>query len=107
MKSSKSRPGNPYLKGALGAAAMSCAQNPRTYYGARYRRTASRRGPKKANVAIQHSMLVAIWHMGTTGTLYDGPGADYFTRLNPGRAKKRAIHQLGSMGYRATLDNAS
>lgn len=41
VKSSKSRPGNPYLQGALGAAAMNCAQNPRTYYGARYRRIAS------------------------------------------------------------------
>lgn len=107
VKSSRSRPGNPYLQGALGAAAMACAQNPRTYYGARYRRIASRRGPKKANVAIQHSMLIAIWHMGTTGTLYDDPGADYFTRLHPNRAKKRAIHQLESMGYRVTLDNAS
>ncbi len=107
VKSSKSRPGNPYLQGALGAAAMACAQNPRTYYGARYRRIASRRGPKKANVAIQHSMLIAIWHMGTTGTLYDDPGADYFTRLNPGRAKNRAIHQLEAMGYRVTLDDAS
>lgn len=107
VKSSKSRPGNPYLQGALGAAAMACAQNQHTYYGARYRRIASRRGPQKANVAIQHSMLIAIWHMGTTGTLYDDPGADYYTRLHPGRAKKRAIHQLESMGYRVTLDNAS
>lgn len=107
VKSSRSRPGNPYLQGALGAAATACAQNPRTYYGARYRRIASRRGPKKANVAIQHSMLIAIWHMGTTGTLYDDPGADYFTRLHPDRARKRAIHQLEAMGYRVTLDNAS
>ena len=107
VKSSKTRPGNPYLQGALGTAAMSCAQNPRTYYGARYRRIASRRGPQKANVAIQHSMLTAIWHMGTTGTLYDDPGADYFTTLHPERAKNRAIHQLEAMGYRVTLDHAS
>ena len=107
VKSSKTRPGNPYLQGALGAAAMSCAQNPRTYYGARYRRIASRRGPQKANVALQHSMLTAIWHMGTTGTVYDDPGADYFTTLHPERAKNRAIHQLEAMGYRVTLDHAS
>lgn len=107
VKSSTTRPGNPYLQGALGAAAMSCAQNPRTYYGARYRRIASRRGPQKANVAIQHSMLTAIWHMGTTGTLYDDPGADYFTTLHPERAKNCAIHQLEAMGYRVTLDHAS
>lgn len=107
VKSSKTRPGNPYLQGALGAAAMACAQNPHTYLGARYRRIATRRGPQKANVAIQRSMLTAIWHMATTGTLYDDPGSDYFTRLHPDRAKNRAIHQLEAMGYRVTLDHAS
>jgi transposase len=61
VKSSRTRPGNPYPQGALGAAAMACAQNPHTYLGARYRRIAARRGPQKANVAIQHSMLIAIW----------------------------------------------
>ncbi len=86
---------------------MACAPNPRTYLGARYRRIASRRGPKKANVAIQRCMLNAIWHLGTTGTVYDDPGADYFTRLHPGRAKNRAIRQLEAMGYQVTLDNAS
>jgi len=50
VKSSRTRPGNPYLQGALGAAAMASSQNPRTYLGARYRRIAARRGPKKANV---------------------------------------------------------
>ncbi len=107
VKSSKTRPGNPYLQGALGAAAMACAQNPSTYLGARYRRIATRRGPQKANVAIQRSMLTVIWHMGTTGTIYDDPGADYFTRLNPDRARNRAIHQLQAMGYQVTLDTAS
>ncbi len=37
--------------------------------------------------------------MGTTGTLYDDPGADYFTKLHPERTKNRAIHQLEAMGY--------
>ena len=60
VKSTRTRPGNPYLQGALGAAAMACSQNPSTYLGARYRRIASRRGPMKANVAIQHSILIAI-----------------------------------------------
>lgn len=105
VKFSRSRPGSPYLQGALGAAAMSCAQNPRTYLGARYRRIATRRGPQKANVAVQHSMLIAIWHMGTIGAFYQDPGADYFTRLNPDRAKRRAIHQLEAMGYRVTIDD--
>ncbi len=107
VKSSKTRPCNPYLQGALGAAAMVCAAHPHTYLGAKYRRIATRRGPMKANVAIQHAMLTAIWHMGTTGELYSDPGADYFTRLHADRAKKRAIHQLEAMGYHVTLDQAS
>ena len=107
VKSSTTRPGNPYLQGALGAAAMSCAQNPHTYLGARYRRIAARRGPMKANVAIQHSMLIAIWHMGTTGALYDDPGADSFNQLHPDRTKQRAIAQLQALGYTVALDRAS
>ncbi len=63
--------------------------------------------PQKAIVAIQHAILIAIWHMGTTGALYDDPGADYFTRLHPDRAKNRAIHQLEAMGYHVTLTHAS
>jgi transposase len=104
VKSTRTRPGNPYLQGALGAAAMASAQNTNTYLGARYRRIASRRGPQKANVAIQHSMLIAIWHMGHTGELYNDPGADFFARLHPERAKQRALHQLEAMGYRVSLD---
>lgn len=107
VKSSRTRPGNPYLQGALGAAAMACAQNPRTYPGAKYRRIAARRGRQKANVAIQHAMLTAIWHIATTGTFYDDPGADYFTRLNPERARNRAIRQLQAMGYHITPEKAS
>jgi len=104
VKSTKTRPGNPYLQGALGAAAMALAKSPNTYLGARYRRIATRRGPMKANVAIQHKLLTTIWHMGTTGTLYEDPGADYFSRLHPERAKNRALHQLEAMGYEVTLD---
>ena len=85
---------------------MACAQNPGTYLGARYRRITARRGPQKANVAVQRSMLTAIWHMGTTGTLYQDLGDDYYTRLNPERAKNRAIAQLQAMGYHVTLKAA-
>ena len=67
---------------------MACSQNRDGYLGGRYRRIASRRGPLKANVAIQHSMLLAIWHMGTTGELYNDPGGDYFTRLHRPTAPK-------------------
>jgi len=107
IKSTHTRPGNPYLKGALGIAAMSAARANGTYYAAKYRRIAARRGPVKAIVAIEHAMLIAIWNMLATGTFYSDPGADFYTRLNPDKAKNRALDQLRKMGYEVTLNPAA
>lgn len=105
VKSTHTRPGDPYLKAALGIAAMSIARHSPTsgYLGAKYRRVASRRGPIKAIVAIEHAILIAAWNMITTDTTYHDPGADYFIRLNPAKARQRAINQLATMGYDVTL----
>ncbi len=104
IKSTKTRPGNPYLKGALGIAAMSAARSKGTYLSAKYRRIASRRGPMKAIVAVEHAMLIAIWNMLATGAFYCDPGDDFYARLNPDKAKNRAIDQLRKMGYDVTLN---
>jgi transposase len=106
VKSTRTRPGNSHLKGALGIAAMAASRSHDTYLSARYRRIASRRGPLKAVVALEHTMLIAVWHMARDGTLYDDPGGDFYTRLRPERAKQRAIKQLTTMGYRVTLEEA-
>jgi Transposase and inactivated derivatives len=105
IKSTHTRPGDPYLKGALGVAAMSIARHASTsgYLGAKYRRVASRRGPMKAIVAVEHAILIAVWNMITTDTTYHDPGADYFIRRNPAKARQRAIDQLAKMGYAVTL----
>jgi transposase len=104
IKSTHTRPGNPYLKGALGVAAMSAARSQGTYLSAKYRRIASRRGPVKAIVAIEHAMLIAIWNMLTNSTIYDDPGNDFYSRLKPDKAKNRAVDQLRQMGYEVTLE---
>ena len=104
VKSTHTRPGDPYLKGALGIAALAATRQKNTFYSARYRRLASRRGPLKALVAIEHSMLVAIWHMLQDGATYDDPGSDYYAKRDPDRAKKRALDQLRDLGYSVTLE---
>jgi Transposase and inactivated derivatives len=103
VKSTQTRPGNPYLKGALGIAAMSAAKGKDTYLAAKFRRIASRRGPMKAIVAVEHAILVAIWNMLTTGEFYQDPGGDFYVRRNPDKAKQRALAQLREMGYEVTL----
>jgi len=103
-KPTGTRPGNRYLKRALGTAALSVSRSQSTYLGAKYRRIKSRRGPMKALVAIQHSMLTAIWHMLTNGEIYTDPGPDYFIRQRPAQTQIRAIHQLEALGYTVTLE---
>jgi hypothetical protein len=103
VKSTHTRPANPYLKGALGVAAMAAARIKGTYLAAKHRRIATRRGPLKAVVAVEHAMLVAIWHMINDQAPYRDPGADYYTRLNPDKIKNRAIDQLTAIGYTVTL----
>jgi transposase len=104
VKSTKTRTGSPYLKGALGIAALSVARSNNTYFSAKYRRIASRRGPVKAIVAVEHAMLTAAWHLLVTGVLYQDPGADYFSLRAPSKTKARAIRQLESLGYKVTIE---
>jgi transposase len=104
VKSTRTRPGNPYLKGALGIAALSASRSHGTYYGANYRRIASRRGPVKAVVALEHSVLVTIWNMLQTGETFNEPGGDLYTKRSPVKAKRRAIDQLRNFGYTVTLE---
>src|SRR6478672_3848565 len=98
VKSTKTRPGNRYLKGALGVAALNQARTTKTYFSAKYRRLA-RRGPMKALVAVEHAMIIGAWHMLTNGEFYREPGPDYYTRHDPRTAKARAVKQLEALGF--------
>lgn len=102
-KSSKTRPGNRWLKGALGAAALSIARHPGTFLNTKYRRLARSRGKARAVVATEHTLLTLVWTMLTTGELYDEPGPDWYARRDPERAKRHALRQLESLGYDVTI----
>jgi transposase len=107
VKSTKTRPGNRYLKGALGVAALNQAKSKNTYFSAKYRRLASTRGPMKAIVAVEHAMLTAAWNMLTNAEFYRDPGADFYTRHDPTKTKARAVKQLEALGYDVTLQPAA
>ena len=104
VKSTRTRPGNRYLKGALGVAALSIARHPKdSYLGARYKRIIVRRGKIKAIVANEHAILTAVWHLLAEGECYQDPGSDYFTKKDPTRTKNNAIRRLQALGYNVTL----
>jgi transposase len=106
VKSVHTRHGNAHLKAALGVAAMSASRTKNTYLAARYRRIATRRGPVLAVVAIERTILIAVWNMLTNRTTFVDLGGDYYTRRDPMRAKHKAIRQLEALGYQVTVQPA-
>ena len=106
VKSAHTRHGNAHLKAALGVAAMSASRTKDTYLAARYRRIAARRGPVRAVVAIERTILTAVWNMLIYHAAYTDLGGDYYTRRDPSRAKYKAIRQLQALGYQVTVQPA-
>ena len=49
-------------------------------------------------------MLVATWHILTTGEVYTDPGGDYFARRDPERTTRRLVAQLERLGHNVTLE---
>jgi transposase len=104
-KSGKTRHGNRWLSAVLGTAAMAASRTKdNTYLGARYHRLVPRLGKKRTIVALQHSILTAVWHMLTDDADYHDLGGDYFARLDPERAMRRIVRQANALGFTVRFD---
>jgi hypothetical protein len=58
----------------------------------------ARRGRKRALVAVQHSILIAVWHMFTNDMAYCDLGANYFIeRAGKAGDTRRLIGQLNAL----------
>ncbi len=98
------RHGSPWLRRTLVEAARAAARTKGTYLSAQYSRIARRRGPNKAAVALANSMLSVVWHLLTTGSYYDDPGADYFERRHdPAVEAKRLQRRIEALGFEVSL----
>jgi transposase len=102
-RSGKSRKGSKWLNQALKEAAMAALRTNDSYLQALYRRKKSQLGHARALGAVKHSMLCAIWHMLTTGELYNDLGGDYYARRDPERQTRRLVAQLERLGHTVTL----
>ena len=74
---------------------------------ARFRRVLRHRGPKKAVVALAHTLLRIVYHVLADGTVYHELGGDYYDRRHRQRVTRRAIQLLERQGYRVTLEPAA
>jgi len=102
-KSGKTRKGSKWLNEALKEAGMAAIRTNGSYLQALYRRKKSQLGHARALGAVKHSILCSIWHMLSTGELYNDLGADYHARRNPERQTKHLVSQLEALGHHVTL----
>jgi len=98
-RSSRLRKGAPWLKTTLVQCAWAAARTPSSYAQAQFHRLRSRRGAKKAVVAVAAAMLTAIYHMLKDGTAYHDLGHDHFERRAKHAQTRRLVARLQHLGY--------
>jgi len=100
--SGRIRKGNRWAKTVLVQAAHA-AGHTQSYLGEQYRRISTRRGAKRAAVAVGHSILVIFYHMVKTGESYQEKGADYFLNVKKQEIQQRLVRQLERLGNTVIL----
>jgi transposase len=102
-KSGKTRKGNSTLKKTLVQCANSASHSKNTYLSAQHKRIAARRGRKRANVALAHTIIVICYFMIRDGISYTDLGGDYFDKRNKTNLVHRSIKRLESLGFEVTV----
>ncbi len=97
--SSKITKGNPYLKSILCQTAWAATKVKDSYLSKKYWSLKSRRGPKKAIMAIAHKILIAAFHILKDMELYRELGPNYLDELKNNRNVSMMIQKLQKNGY--------
>lgn len=101
------RKGNPWLKVDLTQAAMAARRAKHSYLRAQFNRLASRRGVKKAVVAVAASILTSAYVILRDGVAYRDLGADYLDRRDPGTIARRLVDRIKALGFSVELHPAA
>lgn len=104
--SGRTRRGNVWLRRALTQAAWAASKTKGSYFKALYHRLASRKGRKRAIVAVAHALLITGYLLQWTGQVFKDLGEDYFERLDRERITKRLVKRLERLGHKVTLQAA-
>jgi transposase len=101
--SGKTRKGSPWLKSGLIEAAHGASHTKDKYLSAQYRRLVTRRGKKRALVAVGHSILVIAYHLLLRKEMYKDLGGNYFDEQHRRQVKIRLVNRLERLGYKVAL----
>jgi transposase len=105
--SGRTRKGSPWLRSALVEAAHAAIHCNDSYLAAQYQRLATRRGGKKATIAVGHTLLVIIYQLLSEDKDYEELGGHYFDEWDRQAVKTRLVHRLEKLGYQVKVEPAS
>src|SRR3954452_8119907 len=105
-RSGKTRKGSKWLRSALTESARAAARSKGTYLASQYARLRGRHGPKKAAVAVGHSILVICYHLLEREVPYEELGEDHYRnrRCSDEAQARRLVRKLERLGHRVTLE---
>ena len=106
-KSGKTRKGDAWLRAALIEAAHASSRARHTYLGAQYHRLITRRGKKKAAVAVGHTILTIAYHLLAHASEYADLGPGYFDARDQEHVTRRLVHRLEALGYSVQLERSA
>lgn len=106
-RSTRVRKGGTWLKTMLVTAAWSAVRTKDSYLRAQFLRIKSRRGAKKAILAVAASMLTAAYFMLRDGVEYKDLGAKHFDRHDTGKTIGRLVRRLQDLGCEVDIKRAA
>jgi transposase len=102
-RSTRIRVGAPWLKPALVQAAWAAARKKDSYFHAQFLRLKSRRGPKKAILAVAASMLTDVYYMLRDGVEFHDLGDQYFAHRDKEHLTNRLLRRLRDLGVQVEV----
>ena len=106
-KSGKTAKGNKVLRTTLITCAHAAVKVKNSFFSAQFARISAHRGSKRAYVAVAHSMLIAIYHVLSTGEVYKDLGSNYYNQFNRERKANSMLKRLKALGFDVTIATAT
>jgi transposase len=103
-KSGRTTHGDKWLKATLVEAAWAASKTKGSYLKSRYHRLASRRGKKRAALAVGHTILITAYHIIKEQLVYKELGAEFFDRLNEQHLLNRLTKRIAALGYKVDIE---
>jgi len=103
QKGAGARKGTVHLRTALVDAAVAASRKKGSYLRDKFSRLRARRGTKRAAMAIGQKILIAAYHMLSTGIPYKDLRATYLDGMEKRRTMRNLVRRLERLGYEVTL----